>query len=124
MKSKTAFNGERLKAARIYRGFTVAELADKLELQRQTVSMYENNKMNNPELTTIANMSRELGFPKKFFLENDEIGIKNGSTYFRALLTTSKKYRSEQIQKVDFIAKIFRYLNDYIEFPATNLPQL
>lgn len=123
MINKTAFNGERLKAARIYRGFTVAELAEKLELQRQTVSMYENNKLNNPELTTIANMSRVLGFPKKFFLENDEIEIKNGSTYFRALLTTSKKYRNEQIQKVDFIAKIYRYLNEYIEFPLTYLPQ-
>ncbi|MCT4620928.1 MAG: XRE family transcriptional regulator [Marinisporobacter sp.] len=123
MRKKTAFNGERLKAARIYRGFTVAELAEKLELQRQTVSMYENNKLNNPELTTIANMSRVLGFPKKFFLENDKIGIKNGSTYFRALLTTSKKYRNEQIQKVDFIAKIYKYLNEYIEFPLTSLPQ-
>ncbi|MCM0648437.1 XRE family transcriptional regulator [Clostridium swellfunianum] len=123
MKSKTAFNGERLKAARIYRGLTVAELAEKLELQRQTVSMYENNKLNNPELTTIANMSRVLGFPKRFFLEADEVSVKNGSTYFRALLTTSKKYRSEQIQKVDFISKIFRYLNEYIEFPSTNLPQ-
>lgn len=123
MKNKTAFNGERLKSARVYRGFTVAELAEKLELQRQTVSMYENNKLNNPELTTIANMSRVLGFPKKFFLENDESILKNGSTYFRALLTTSKKYRNEQIQKVDFIARIYRYLNDYIEFPLTNLPQ-
>ena len=45
MKNKTAFNGERLKAARIYRGLTVAELAEKLGLQRQTVSMYENNKL-------------------------------------------------------------------------------
>ncbi|MBX4266483.1 XRE family transcriptional regulator [Clostridium estertheticum] len=123
MKNKTAFNGERLKSARVYRGLTVAELAEKLELQRQTVSMYENNKLNNPELTTIANMSRVLGFPKKFFLENDESILKNGSTYFRALLTTSKKYRNEQIQKVDFIARIYRYLNDYIEFPLTNLPQ-
>ncbi|EDU37896.1 DNA-binding helix-turn-helix protein [Clostridium sporogenes ATCC 15579] len=122
MRNKTAFNGERLKAARIYRGLTVAELAEKLELQRQTVSMYENNKLNNPELVTIAKMSTVLGFPKKFFLENDKIGIKNGSTYFRALLTTSKKYRNEQTQKVDFIIKLFRYLNDYIEFPVTNLP--
>lgn len=123
MKNKTAFNGERLKAARIYRGYTVAELAEKLELQRQTVSMYENNKLNNPELSTISNMSRVLGFPKKFFLESDEIGIRNGSTYFRALLTTSKKYRNEQIQKVDFIAKLYNYLKEYIEFPSTNLPE-
>lgn len=123
MKNKTTFNGERLKSARIYRGLTVAELAEKLRLQRQTVSMYENNKLNNPELTTIVNMSKVLNFPNKFFLENDVADIKNGSTYFRALLTTSKKYRNQQIQRVDLIAKIYRYLNEYIDFPSSNLPQ-
>ena len=47
MNSRTQFNGDRLKAARIYRGLNVAELAEKLGLQRQTVSMYENNKILN-----------------------------------------------------------------------------
>ncbi|NAS19405.1 ImmA/IrrE family metallo-endopeptidase [Clostridium butyricum] len=123
MKSRSEFNGERLKTARIYRGLTVAELADKLELQRQTVSMYENNKLKNPEIQTITKMSDVLGFPKRFFLEKDEMSLKTGSTYFRALLTTSKKYRSQQTLKVDFIAKLFKYLNEYIEFPETNLPE-
>lgn len=122
MNNRTPFNGDRLKSARIYRGLTVAELAEKLGLQRQTVSMYENNKILNPELNTINTMSQVLGFPKKFFLENDEVTVKNGSTYFRALLTTSKKYRNEQIQKIDFLAIIYCFLSDYIEFPEINLP--
>jgi len=122
MKNKSEFNGERLKVARIYRGMAVAELAEKLDLQRQTVSMYENNKLRNPEIPTIIKMSNVLGFPKKFFMERDNIDIKVGSTYFRALLTTNKRYRNQQEIKVDFIAKIFNYLNEYIEFPETNLP--
>lgn len=122
MKNKSEFNGERLKIARIYRGMAVAELAEKLDLQRQTVSMYENNKLKNPEIPTIIKMSNVLGFPKKFFMERDNIDIKVGSTYFRALLTTNKRYRNQQEIKVDFIAKIFKYLNEYIEFPETNLP--
>ena len=40
----SAFNGERLKKARVYRGLTVAELADKAQCLRQTISMYENGK--------------------------------------------------------------------------------
>lgn len=123
MKSKSEFNGDRLKTARIYRGLTVAELAEELDLQRQTVSMYENNKLKNPGIQTISKMSEVLGFPKRFFLEKDEMILKTGSTYFRALLTTSKKYRSQQVLKIDFIAKIFKYLNEYIEFPETNLPK-
>lgn len=124
MRIDSSFNGERLKEARIYRGYSVAELAQKLELQRQTVSMYENNKLRNPTHSTIVNMSKVLGFPKRFFLERDSINFKSGSIYFRALLTTSKKYRNQQLQRMNLLAKIFMYLNEYIEFPITNIPNM
>lgn len=116
------FNGDRLKSARIYRGLTVAELAEKLELQRQTVSMYENDKLRNPEYSTIKKMSESLGFPPEFFLEKNNLELKTGSTYFRALLTTNKKYRNQQIQKMNFISVIYSFLCEYVEFPALNLP--
>lgn len=118
------FNGERLKAARIYRGLTVAELAEKLELQRQTVSMYENDKLKNPDYSTIKRMSDTLGFPTDFFLDRCPQNLKSGSTYFRALLTTNKKYRNQQAQKMEFISIIYSYLNDYIEFPRFNFPSI
>lgn len=116
-----AFNGERLKKARIYRGLTVAELAEKIDCQRQTVSMYENNKIKSPENSTVIKLSQALGFPSKYFYEPcDSINI--GSTYFRALLTTNKRYRNEQIQKMEFVAQIFSFLKDYVEFPSLALP--
>jgi len=124
MNSSRHFNGNRLKSARIYRGLTVAELAEKLDLQRQTVSMYENDKLKNPEYSTIMRMSESLGFPPKFFLERDGMDVKTGSTYFRALLTTNKKYRNQQIQKMDFISIIYSFLSEYIEFPAFNFPTI
>jgi Zn-dependent peptidase ImmA (M78 family)/DNA-binding XRE family transcriptional regulator len=117
------FNGDRLKSARIYRGLNVAELAEKLELQRQTVSMYENNKLTNPEYKTIKKMSDVLDFPVDFFLEKDNIEFTQGSTYFRALLSTNKKYRNQQIKKMDFISIIYLFLREYIEFPRLKLPQ-
>lgn len=118
------FNGERLKEARMYRGLTVAELAEKLELQRQTVSMYENDKIKNPEYSSIKNMSDVLGFPIKFFLQESNINTKIGSTYFRALLTTTKKYRNQQVQKMNFLSTIYLFLSEYIEFPSFNFPSI
>ena len=76
------FNGDRLKTARIYRGYTVAELAEKLSLQRQTVSMYENNKISTPEYSVIQNMGKELGFPIEFFLQPNCVS-KNGVDIFQ-----------------------------------------
>ncbi|WP_018703819.1 helix-turn-helix domain-containing protein [Anaeromusa acidaminophila] len=124
MRTIKQFNGERLKSARIYRGLTVAELAERLQLQRQTISMYENDKLKNPEYSTVKRMSDVLGFPPDFFLEENAMKLKVGSTYFRALLTTNKKYRNQQIQKMNFISTIYSFLNEYIEFPAFNLPSI
>ena len=41
------FNGERLKIARIWRGYSAKQLSDMIVLNRQTISMYENGKFNN-----------------------------------------------------------------------------
>ena len=124
MNKTKQFNGERLKAARIYRGLTVAELAEKMELQRQTISMYENDKLKHPEYSTIKNMSNILRFPVDFFLEINTANIEAGSTYFRSLLTTNKKYRNQQIQKLDFISVVYSLLAEYVEFPQLNLPEM
>ena len=88
------FNSDRLKKARIYRGFTVAELADKIGCQRQTISMYENKKILSPDSSVIQKLSAILEFPIKYFYENDK-DINLGTTYFRSLLTTNKRYRNE-----------------------------
>ena len=50
---KTSFNGERLKKARIYRGLTVAELAERINCQRQTLSMYEISKSQPADSKTV-----------------------------------------------------------------------
>lgn len=42
--------------------------------------------------------------------------------YFRSLLTTNKKYRSEQIVKMGFLSQIFSLLQDYISFPTYEPP--
>ena len=110
------FNGERLKKARIYRGLTVAELAERVGCQRQTLSMYENLKSQPADKTTVARLAKELDFPIKYFYE-DSCAFTSGTVYFRSLLTTNKKYRSEQIVKMDYLAQIYSLLQDYVVFP-------
>lgn len=121
---ENVFNPERLKAARCYRGITVTELANRLEVQRQKISMYENNRVQNPEILLIRKISEELNFPVKFFLEHDVFNQDNSIIYFRSLLTTNKKYKEEQNYKINFLARMLKYLSEYIEFPLTNLPTI
>lgn len=112
----TSFNGERLKKARIYRGLTVAELAERIGCQRQTLSMYEISKSQPTDKTTVVRLAQELDFPVKYFYEHPDVTA-SGTVYFRSLLTTNKKYRSEQIVKMDYLAQIYSLLQDYIAFP-------
>lgn len=113
---KTRFNGERLKKARIYRGLTVAELAEQIDCQRQTLSMYEISKSQPSDPSIVERLSIALNFPIKFFYENPT-STSDSTVYFRSLLTTNKKYRNEQIIKMDFLAIIYSLLQDYIAFP-------
>lgn len=116
------FNGEQLKKARIYRGYTVGELAELSGYQRQTISMYENKKSTPIDVSVVFNLSRVLNFPPQFFTEQS-INIDSGSTYFRALLTTNKKYRSQQEQKMEFVAALYSFIQEYVDFPELNLPE-
>lgn len=113
---KAQFNGERLKKARIYRGLTVAELAEQVNCQRQTLSMYEISKSQPTDTDVVARIAQILDFPVNYFYEHSEPCI-SGTVYFRSLLTTNKKYRSEQIVKMDFLSQVYSLLQDYVEFP-------
>lgn len=114
------FNGERLKKARIYRGLTVAELAERVSQQRQTLSMYEIGK-SQPTSTLAESLAEALDFPKQFFYEKPRV-MSKGTVYFRSLLTTSKKYRSEQMVKMEFLSCVYSFLQDYIKFPKCDIP--
>ena len=110
------FNGERLKKARIYRGLTVAELAERVQMQRQTLSMYEISKSRPTDEIIVKKIASALNFPINYFFEETSDNL-SGTVYFRSLLTTNKKYRSEQMVKMEFLSQVYIFLQDYINFP-------
>lgn len=114
------FNGERLKKARIYRGMTVKELAEASGCQRQTLSMYEISKSQPSDGGVVNKLADVLNFPVDYFYENENVDNK-GTVYFRSLLTTNKKYRTEQIIKMEFLSQVYSLLEDYIQFPEVEL---
>ena len=118
------FNGERLKIARMWKNLSATQLADLIGFSRQTISMLENGKLMNPEFATVQKLSEKLEFPITFFLEETKINFNESTTYFRSLLTTNKKYRVEQEEKIKFIAIVYNMLSEYLEFEKVNLPQI
>lgn len=121
--SKKNFNGARLQSARRYRGKTVTDLAKDIEVTKQSISQFENGQIS-PQFETLVKIINVLQFPKEYFYEEDTVDVKLGNTYFRALSKMSKKEESIQKEKTKIIGKLFVFLNDYIEFPKLNLPEL
>ena len=105
------FNGNRLKSARQYRGLTVEELAQKINVSKQTISQYETGKIENVPFDKILSISNVLNFPYKYFAQENRLKLQTGATYFRSLMKTSKKYRLAQEIKMEHIAAIYSFLN-------------
>jgi len=123
MFKNTKFNGERLKNSRLYRGLTLTELAAKTKISKQSLSLYENGT-NSPDLDKVMTLSQQLNFPYTFFFRENAFTIKTEATYFRSLLSTTKKDRTAQSVKLEFIAQMYEVLCSYVDFPVLNLPKV
>lgn len=110
------FNGDRLKKARMYNGLTLTELAERTEITKQSISLYENNKIT-PEYQRVQILSQVLGFPFEYFFQEDKVQTRTETTYFRSQSTATKKDRSAQSLKLEYIAGIYEVLWKYIDFP-------
>ncbi|WP_018702326.1 helix-turn-helix domain-containing protein [Anaeromusa acidaminophila] len=120
---KKIFNGKRLKNARLFRGLTLTELAENTGISKQSLSLYENEK-NTPEHERVRALATSLNFPYDFFFQKDAWETVTDVTYFRSLASATKMDRTAQSIKLEYVAKIYEVLLNYIDFPALNLPEV
>lgn len=119
------FYGENLKFARLYRGFSMEQLGEKIGKSKQIISQYESAEdQQQPPFDIVVKISEELKFPIAFFYENCNAKIERINTYFRALLSSNKKDKVVQENKATVIIEIYRFLEKYIEFPILNIPKI
>ena len=116
------FIKEHLKNARLYRGLTLSELAEKTGITKQAISQYENGQIM-PELTKLIKLADELYFPLEYFSSVNKYTVQTDTTYFRSLLSTTKSDRLAQKIRLEFIAQIYETLFDYVDFPMSNIPE-
>ncbi len=114
-------NGERIKQARIYRGLSQAQLADKLNVTKQAISKYETNKMN-LNISTIALLPKALGFPLSFFNKYKKVDSDNDIVFFRTK-DIPKRTQDQLKEKINVMEnEVIEYFENYIEFPKLNIP--
>lgn len=116
------FNPKRLREARLIRGLSISELAEKINISKQAISQFELGD-HTPKPETMMALINTLKFPKNFFYrEYKEQFV--GNTFFRANATATKKSKEVQLNKTLLAGYIYEYISDYIEFPELNLPDI
>lgn len=114
-------NPARLKKARISRGYSLADLADKIGVTKQHISQCELGLRSASSI--IYKLSDALNYPVSFFckpLNNIET---SSATYFRSRKTTPKKLKEAANEKVDFFSEIKDFFAEYVDYPELNLPK-
>lgn len=120
MQERTVFNPKQLTSARISRGMTMKELAEKADLSRQMISNYESGKTV-PKAESLLKILSVLRFPRSFFsAEIPELAT--GATFFRSQSAATKKSRDMQKEKLKYLFNIYLQLSSYVNFPDVCLP--
>lgn len=117
--SNPAFNPKRLKEARLIRGFTISELAEKISVSKQAVSQFELGE-STPKLETMLAIINILKFPKSYFNKPSKEQFV-GNTFFRANSKMTKRLKEMQLHRSYMAYEIYDYIDQYIDFPKLNI---
>jgi len=117
----------RVKEARLSRGLSLAELADRIGISSQAISQYELG-ISRPSPQVLEKMSEELQFPINFFSKPMfSQQSSNSPVNFRSLKSSSKKTKDALEYRISWLHEINLLLRKYInfpDFPEIDLPKL
>ena len=115
------FKGQRLKEALQFRGMRMTELAKQSDISKQSLSLYANGE-NIPPYENVVKIANALEFPFDFFMTEDLCSTTTNNTYFRSQASASKLTQNAQELKLEYVAKLYEVLLNYVDFPERNIP--
>ena len=113
-------NPVRLKQARISRGYSLADLSDRIGVTKQYISQCELGITNASSI--IYKLSDVLNYPISFFSKSIKGVETSSATYFRSRKTTPKKLKEAANEKVELFSEIKDFFEEYVNYPELNLP--
>lgn len=116
--------GKRIKQARIYREMTQANLAELIDLKKQSISKYERGDIN-PSTDIIFKLRNVLKFPVQFFYTPySNLTRETSIIYFRTK-NIPKKTQAQLEQTIDLLDElIMPFYLKHIDFPKVDIPDL
>lgn len=117
------FNGTRLKEALQFRGMKMTEIADKIGIKKQSLSNYASG-INVPPYENVIKIAQVLDFPADYFMVEDLCTTVTDNIYFRSQAAATKTAQRAQEIKMEYVAKMYDAILDYVELPKLDLPKI
>jgi Zn-dependent peptidase ImmA (M78 family)/transcriptional regulator with XRE-family HTH domain len=115
---------ERLTEAREARGWSMAELGERIGVTRQAVSQFERGTRR-PEPLTLMKLVREVGQPISYFTSDRPPGAEHVRTvFFRSFKSRTRGTNRALHVWRRWVGQIAKYLADYVDFPTVDYPIL
>lgn len=112
-------NPERLREARIAAGLSMKEVASRLSISPQALSLFELNRCR-PMVEVFMQLVKMYGMPLRFYLNTSQASV-DGPVYFRKLSSATKGKRMSAKTKAQwFCRNIFKNISPVIQFPAVS----
>lgn len=112
----------RITEARESRALSMEDLAESINVTRQTISKYEKGVVS-PSPDVLLDISQTLGFPVDFFYkDNPGNNTTDGSLFFRSNSTVRKKVKVACNYQIKWTDEIKQQLETYVDFVEQSIP--
>ena len=113
----------RLREAREAKELSMADLGEMVGVTRQAISLYESGERE-PEPETLMKIMGVLEQPIAFFTtERPHSFGRRGTTFFRSFKSKTKRTNRRCEILSDWFAQAASYLDEFVNFPAVDLPE-
>ena len=121
-KRRAAFQGARLRDARLARGLTSASLAELVSVSPSTITNYERNRTS-PSANVLAALAEQLRIPQALLLKPP---LHAGDTpcLYRSLSATTKRARDSAEVRYSWLRELYSLLEEQFDFPELQLPDI
>ena len=121
---KKKFQGDRLRLIRMFHGYTLADLGERVTASRQYIQKIEQDLGAPPSTEMINVLAQVLNVRPEFFAQNVSGFLQEESCFFRKQKTTPKKIWKRAISYGTIFNSIINFIDERFYLPQHKLPSL
>lgn len=117
------FNGSELRLARIFHGFTLDEVAERVDKTRQYLHKMETGQAT-PTPVLLEQLATVLDVTPDFLLCEHTPMLEEDSFHFRKLFTTRAMMKNVVMARGELTGRLVRYLDKELRLPKIRIPEV